>query len=113
MYLKIKFMDSYNNSYVNQAFAIDDEKKQDLRKGKFFWHIDFEFTNYLTEKNTAYGENPVVGNLIVGSHKMDITLSEVNKLIKNYIKTGNPLVLAELKQFIDHVPNLLTKFEES
>lgn len=35
--------------------------------------------------------------------------SEVNKLIKNYIKTGNPLVLAELKQFIDHVPNLLTK----
>ena len=82
MYLKIKFMDSYNNSYVNQAFAIDDEKKQDLRKGKFFWHIDFEFTNYLTEKNTAYGENPVVGNLIVGSHKMDITLSEVNKLIE-------------------------------
>ena len=75
-------MDSYNNSYVNQAFAIDDEKKQDLRKGKFFWHIDFEFTNYLTEKNTAYGENPVVGNLIVGSHKMDITLSEVNKLIE-------------------------------
>ena len=75
-------MDNYNSSYVNQAFAIDDEKKQDLRKGKFFWHIDFEFTNYLTEKNTAYGENPVVGNLIVGSHKMDITLSEVNKLIE-------------------------------
>ena len=75
-------MDNYNSSYVNQAFAIDDEKKQDLRKGKFFWHIDFEFTNYLTEKNTAYGENPIVGNLIVGSHKMDITLSEVNKLIE-------------------------------
>jgi len=74
-------MDNYNNSYVNQAFAIDDEKKQDLRKGKFFWHIDFEFTNYLTEKNTAYGENPIVGNLIVGSHKMPVTLSEVNKLI--------------------------------
>jgi hypothetical protein len=35
--------------------------------------------------------------------------SEVNKLIKKYIETGNPLVLAELKQFIDHVPNLLTK----
>ena len=75
-------MDNYNSSYVNQAFAIDDEKKQDLRKGKFFWHIDFEFTNYLTEKNTAYGENPIVGNLIIGSHKMAITLSEVNKLIE-------------------------------
>lgn len=35
--------------------------------------------------------------------------SEVNKLIKNYIKTGDPLVLAELKQFLDHVPNLLTE----
>ena len=75
-------MESYNKSYVNQAFAIDDEKKQDLRKGKFFWHIDFEFTNYLTEKNTAYGENPIIGNLMVGSHKMAVTLSEVNKLIE-------------------------------
>jgi hypothetical protein len=75
-------MESYNNSYVNQAFAIDDEKKKDVKKGKFFWHIDFEFTNYLTEATTAFGENPVVGNLIVGTHKMPITLSEVNKLIE-------------------------------
>jgi hypothetical protein len=75
-------MDDYNSSYVNHSFAVSDEKKQDVRKGKFFWHIDFEFTNYLTEQNTAYGENPTVGNLIVGSHKMPITLSEVNKLIE-------------------------------
>lgn len=74
-------MESYNNSYVNQAFAIDDDKKKDVKKGKFFWHIDFEFTNYLTETNTAYGENPAIGNLIIGSHKIPITLSEVNKLI--------------------------------
>ena len=74
-------MDSYNNSYINNSFAVDDDVKKDVRKGKFFWHIDFEFTNYLTEKNTAYGENPVVGNLIIGPNKMPITLSEVNKLI--------------------------------
>jgi hypothetical protein len=75
-------MDGYNSSYVNHSFAVSDEKKQDAKKGKFFWNIDFEFTNYLTEQNTAYGENPVVGNLIVGSHKMPVTLSEVNKLIE-------------------------------
>ena len=34
--------------------------------------------------------------------------SEVNKLIKEYIKTKNPLVLEELKQFVDHVPNILS-----
>lgn len=33
--------------------------------------------------------------------------SEVKKLIKEYITTKNPLVLAELKQFIDHIPNLI------
>ena len=33
--------------------------------------------------------------------------SEVKKLIKEYIITKNPLVLAELKQFIDHIPNLI------
>lgn len=71
----------YMNSYVNQSFAVDDDKKQDLRKGKFFWSIDFEFTNYLTEKQTAYGENPVIGNLIIGPSKIPVTLSEVNKLI--------------------------------
>lgn len=74
-------MSNYTNSYVNQSFAVDEKRKQDDRKGKFFWNIDFEFTNYLTEKNTAYGENPIVGNLIVGNHQMPITLSEVNKLI--------------------------------
>ena len=35
--------------------------------------------------------------------------SEVNKLIKEYLKSKDPLVLAELKQFVDHIPNLLTK----
>jgi hypothetical protein len=35
--------------------------------------------------------------------------SEVKKLIKEYSKTKNPLVLSELKQFIDHIPQLLTK----
>ena len=75
-------MESYNKSYVNQSFAIDDEKRKDLRKGKFFWDIDFEFTNNLTEQNTAYGENPTVGKLIIGKHEMPVTLSEVNKLIE-------------------------------
>jgi hypothetical protein len=35
--------------------------------------------------------------------------SEVKKLIKEYFKTQNPLVLAELKQLIDHIPNVLNK----
>jgi preprotein translocase subunit Sec63 len=34
--------------------------------------------------------------------------SEVNKLIKEYIKTKDPLVLSELKQFVDHIPNILS-----
>jgi hypothetical protein len=33
--------------------------------------------------------------------------TEVNKLIKEYFKTQNPLVLAELKQLIEHIPNIL------
>jgi hypothetical protein len=33
--------------------------------------------------------------------------SEVKKLIKEYAETKNPLVLSELKQFIEHIPNLL------
>lgn len=75
-------MENYTKSYVNQSFAITDEKKKDLKKGKFFWNIDFEFTDYLTEVNTAYGENPVVGKLIIGNHIMEVTLSEVNRLIE-------------------------------
>jgi hypothetical protein len=34
--------------------------------------------------------------------------SEVKKLIKEYSKTKNPLVLSELKQFVDHIPNMLS-----
>ena len=34
--------------------------------------------------------------------------SEVKKLIKEYIKTGNPLVLSELKQFIGHIPKMIS-----
>lgn len=34
--------------------------------------------------------------------------SEVRKLIKEYGATKDPLVLAELKQFVDHIPNLLS-----
>jgi hypothetical protein len=34
--------------------------------------------------------------------------NEVKKLIKEYAKNQDPLVLAELKQFIDHIPNMLT-----
>lgn len=34
--------------------------------------------------------------------------SEVKKLIKEYSKTKNPLVLSELKQFINYIPNILT-----
>ena len=33
--------------------------------------------------------------------------SEVQKLVKEYLKSRNPLVLSELKQFIDHIDNLL------
>ena len=36
-------------------------------------------------------------------------IKEVNKLIKEYNKTKDPLVLKELKQFVDHIPNLLQK----
>jgi len=34
--------------------------------------------------------------------------NEVKKLIKEYAKSKNPLVLEELKQFINHIPNMLT-----
>jgi hypothetical protein len=33
--------------------------------------------------------------------------SEVRKLIKEYLATENPQVLSELKQFINHIPNLI------
>lgn len=69
-------------SYINNSFAYDEERKRDTRKGQFFYNMDFEFTDYLTAKNTAFGENPVIGNLIMGSIKMPITLSEVNRLIE-------------------------------
>ena len=36
-------------------------------------------------------------------------IKEVNKLIKEYNKTKNQLVLDELKQFIDYIPNLLQR----
>lgn len=35
--------------------------------------------------------------------------SEVRKLIKEYLKNLDPMVLSELKQFVDHIPNILTK----
>ena len=34
--------------------------------------------------------------------------NEVKKLIKEYAKSKDQLVFEELKQFIDHIPNLLT-----
>jgi hypothetical protein len=33
--------------------------------------------------------------------------SEVKKLINDYIKYNDPKVLDELKQFIDHIPNMV------
>lgn len=33
--------------------------------------------------------------------------SEVQKLLKNYLKTKDPLVLAELIQFICHAPKMV------
>lgn len=33
--------------------------------------------------------------------------NEVKKLIKEYAKNQDPKVFEELKQFIDHIPNLL------
>jgi hypothetical protein len=33
---------------------------------------------------------------------------EVKKLIKEYTKNQDPKVLEELKQFINHIPNILT-----
>jgi hypothetical protein len=33
--------------------------------------------------------------------------SEVRKLIKEYSKTKNPMILDELIQFVNHIPNLL------
>jgi hypothetical protein len=33
--------------------------------------------------------------------------SEIKKLTKEYIKGRDPKVLAELKQFMDHIPNLI------
>jgi len=32
---------------------------------------------------------------------------EVKKLIEEYSKTQDPLILSELIQFINHIPNLL------
>lgn len=32
---------------------------------------------------------------------------EINKLLKEYTKTKDHLVLEELKQFIDHLPKLI------
>lgn len=37
----------------------------------------------------------------------DFLIEEVGKLIKEYNKTKNPLVLEELKQFVDHIENIL------
>jgi hypothetical protein len=34
--------------------------------------------------------------------------SEVKKLTAEYIRTNDPKVLAELKQFVDHIPNILS-----
>ena len=32
---------------------------------------------------------------------------EVNKLVKEYLKTKDPMDLLELKQFVDHIENIL------
>lgn len=37
----------------------------------------------------------------------DFLIEEVGKLIKEYNKTKDPMVLSELKQFIDHIENIL------
>ena len=34
--------------------------------------------------------------------------SEVNKLVKEYLKTKDPMDLLELKQFVNHIENILT-----
>ena len=34
-------------------------------------------------------------------------IEEVNELIKEYSKSKDKNILLELKQFIDHIPNLL------
>jgi hypothetical protein len=35
-------------------------------------------------------------------------IEEMGRLVKEYNKTKDPKVLSELKQFVDHVSNILT-----
>jgi hypothetical protein len=37
----------------------------------------------------------------------DFLIEEVGKLIKEYNKTKDPMVFNELKQFVDHIENIL------
>jgi hypothetical protein len=63
--------------YINNSFG---SKPHGPNKGKFYWSLDFEVSENLSENSMQWGNNPTVGKLMIGNSSFDFTYSEVNKL---------------------------------
>lgn len=68
-------------SFVNQSFAIPDDvaEKNERKLGKLYNSIDFENFDF-DMKNPPRGAT-VIGQLQVGHHKIDLSISECNRII--------------------------------
>ena len=66
--------------YVNNS-AQHDEKK--LKKyGKHYASIDFEINDSISEHYFENNEKPVVGKLIIGNSRFDVTYQELDMIQK-------------------------------
>tara|TARA_R100001377_G_C3185113_1_gene108233 strand:+ start:520 stop:783 length:264 start_codon:yes stop_codon:yes gene_type:complete len=66
--------------YVNNS-AQNDEKK--LRKyGKHYASIDFEINDSISEHYFENNEKPVVGKLIIGNSRFDVTYQEIDHMAR-------------------------------
>ena len=67
-------------SSLNQTAAIDQDKVRHL--GKNYASIDFEINDSISEHYFENNEKPVVGKLIIGNSRFDVTYQEIDHMVR-------------------------------
>jgi len=66
---------------INQAYGVDPKIKTN-KLGKFYWDIDFEMNQEISEADFSSNEQCTIGTLEIGGKSIPLTFSECNKIIE-------------------------------
>jgi len=75
----MKYTKTYSS--LNQVASIDVNKVKHL--GKNYATIDFEIKEHVNPNDFKYAKmKPIVGTFVIGNKRVDVTLSELNNIIR-------------------------------